>query len=246
MTPGDGVDRDRWDRSHAAGDSPRLQRIRRATVTAALPGDVEPTTVWPAWPLERVLDELDLGAGETLVDLGCGRGEIGLWIASRAGARLVGVDPSPAGLAMASERATRMGAGATFVDGVLRRTGLESRSADAVLVVDVMHFLEAERGAALQEIARVLRAQRRLVVVGPERSDPSDDLRRAGFAVEVRAETPEWRERMREYGAALRREGDALRDELGPAMAEELMRRPEQAVAQAAWHGLTAARALGE
>ena len=246
MATRDGVDRDRWDRAHAASDSPTLARIRRKTLTAALPEGVEPTTVWPAWPLERLLDELEVGDGDILVDLGCGRGEIGLWIASHGGARLVGVDPSPVGLARGRGRARVAGDGdAGFVQALVQRTGLRSASADAALCVDVMHFVESDRAAALREVARVLQTGRRLVTVGPERTDPTRDLRASGFDVEVREETREWRERVLAYGSALRREVASLRAELGPATADELLSRPQQAVAQMTWHGITAARVRG-
>jgi SAM-dependent methyltransferase len=238
------VDRARWDRSHAAGASPTLARIRRATLTSALPNGVEPTTVWPAWPLDRVVDELEIAAGETLVDLGCGRGEIGLWLAAAAGTRLVGVDPSSVGLQLARELAQSVGADAVFVEGVVQSTGLDDGAADAVVITDVLPFLEDDRANAFAEVARLLKPGRRLVVVGPERTDPTDALRTAGLEVEVRAETPGWRDAVTAFGRALADEADQLRDELGD-VADELIARVQSAPRGAAWHGLTAARRTG-
>lgn len=206
------------------------------------PGGVEPTTVWPAWPLDRLIEMLQIGPGDTLVDAGCGRGELGLWIAGRASASLVGVEPSPVGRTLARERADREGSvDAVFVEGVLQRTGLADSTADAVMVVDVLHFVERDRGVAFREMARILRPGRRLVIVGPERSDPTDDLRAAGFDVEVRDETPGWREQVTAFAAALRREADSLCQEIGP-LADDLGARAEQASREASWHGVTAAR----
>jgi hypothetical protein len=69
------VDRDRWDAAHAAGHSTTLQTLRRTHLWTGLPAGVEPTTVWPAWPLERIADELEVAPGEVLLDMACGRGD---------------------------------------------------------------------------------------------------------------------------------------------------------------------------
>ena len=235
------VDRARWDRSHAARSSETLARVRRATLTSALPPGVESTTVWPAWPLDRVLSELELAAGETLADLGCGRAEIGLWLAGAAGTRLVGIDPSPVGLDLARDLAANAEVDVELREGVVQRTGLADGAADAVVITDVMHFVEDDRPAAFGEVARILKPGRRLVVVGPERVDPTADLRAAGFEVEVRTETQGWRESVSAFGAALVAEADQLRVELG-AVADEIIERVQRAPRGAAWHGLTAAR----
>ncbi len=219
-----------------------MSKIRRATLTGALPEGVEPTTVWPALPLDRLVELLEIAPGQTLVDAGCGRGELGLWIAGRAGVSLVGVEPSDIGRRIAGERAARKGSlDAVFVEGVLQRTGLANAIADAVMVVDVLHFVERDRAVAFTEIARILKRRHRLVIVGPERSDPIRDLSAAGFDVEVRDETPDWRERVKAFGAALRREVETLRIEIGP-LADDLANRMEQAPETATWHGATAAR----
>lgn len=65
-------------------------------------------TNWIGWTeLRRVADELKLREDDTLVDLACGSGGVGLWIAQQCGARLIGVDNSPAGCRAARERAQR-------------------------------------------------------------------------------------------------------------------------------------------
>lgn len=47
----------------------------------------------------RLLALLTPGAGDVVLDVACGTGGPGLWVARQAGASLIGVDPSPAGLA---------------------------------------------------------------------------------------------------------------------------------------------------
>ncbi len=57
----------------------------------------------------RMLAAVQVGAGDTLVDVACGGGGPGLWAAQQAGAMLVGVDPSAAGIGAARERARDVG-----------------------------------------------------------------------------------------------------------------------------------------
>src|SRR5215472_2695192 len=60
---------------------------------------------------QRLLALLAPGPDEVVVDVACGTGGPGLWTAQQAGASLIGVDPSPAGLAAARRRAARTGLG---------------------------------------------------------------------------------------------------------------------------------------
>ncbi len=98
---------------------------------------------------------LRLSAGSTLVDLACGRGGYGLEIATRTGARLVGVDFSAEAVRQAREQAPRLGVAAEFCVGDLAATALHTDSASAVLCVDAIHFAP-QPDAAYREIARIL------------------------------------------------------------------------------------------
>ena len=238
MSPvdGDGVDRDRWNAVHARGGSALLTEIRRHTLTDALPAEVDATTIWPAWPLEVVGDALALRPGETLADIACGMGDIGRWIARRAKAIVVGVDPSTAALSRARERAA--GARATYSEGHFEATGLSDASVDAVLVVDALQFASDE-AATLRELARILRPGRRLVVVGPEppgRTWSVDELR-----VVSRTETDDWRARIESFGELLRARRDDLVRDFGEKEADELIARPASQVATTQWHGMVVA-----
>jgi 2-polyprenyl-3-methyl-5-hydroxy-6-metoxy-1,4-benzoquinol methylase len=55
---------------------------------------------------QRLHGMLHIRPGEVLVDLACGAGGPGLWMARESGASLIGIDPSAAGLAAARQRAT--------------------------------------------------------------------------------------------------------------------------------------------
>jgi SAM-dependent methyltransferase len=157
-----------------------------------------------------VTQALQLTAGDTLLDLACGRGGYGLEVARRTGARLIGVDFSAEALRQAGQQAARLGRDAEFRLGDLTATGLEAGSVSAVLCVDAVQFADPIE-ASFAEMRRVLAPGGRAVVTGWEALDPDDEriparIRRINFAaglagpgftaVEV-VDRPAWRERER-------------------------------------------------
>lgn len=160
--------------------------------------------------IAEAVTALRLSGGATLVDLACGRGGYGLEIASRTGARLIGVDFSAEAVRQATEQARRLGAAAEFRVGDLTSTGLAAGAAGGVLCVDAIQFAP-EPPAAYAEIRRILAPGGRAVLTCWEPREPGDErlparLRRvdlaagltaAGFGeVEVR-DRPAWRDRER-------------------------------------------------
>jgi cyclopropane fatty-acyl-phospholipid synthase-like methyltransferase len=116
-----------------------------------LPVEVESFSFVSAGLLGHVARALGLSPGETLVDLGCGRGGPGLWLARLADAFLVGVDFSAVAVGQASRRAASFGleGRARFLVGDLAGTGLADAVADAVVSVDALHFAgDVRRSAA--------------------------------------------------------------------------------------------------
>jgi SAM-dependent methyltransferase len=181
---------------------------------------------------ERLVELLGVPAGGVLVDLACGAGGPGLWVASRSGASLIGVDPAPAGLAAARRRAAAVGLGdrASFQVGTFEQTGLSDGSADAVMTIEAFQYAP-DKTAALAEFARVVKPSGRLGIVCFEVAaakvaglpvlgvDPVSDygplLERAGFEVEVYEETPGWADRVYSTFGALVDASDALNAEMG-------------------------------
>src|SRR6266536_1420196 len=134
-----------FDAAFSASASPGIRRVwERAE--PGLPAEVEPFSFVSASLLRHVLQAADLGPGQTLADLGCGRGGPGLWLAREAGAALFG-----------------LAARARFVVGDLARTGLPAATADAATSIDAFHFA-ADPAAAAAEARRILRPGRRLVL----------------------------------------------------------------------------------
>ncbi len=206
-----------FDAAFSASASPGIWRVwERAE--PGLPAEVEPFSFVSASLLRHVLQAADLGPGQALADLGCGRGGPGLWLAREAGASLVGVDFSPVAVEQAAHRAALFGlaARARFVVGDLTRTGLPAAAADAATSIDAFHFA-ADPAAAAAEARRILRPGRRLVLTNWQPKGPGDSrlpgraridwpplLRGAGFtSVEMEAR-PEWHDTFtRVYRVAL-------------------------------------------
>ena len=158
--------------------------------------------------LDRCAQELRVGAGEVFGDFGCGQGGPGLWLASRTGARYVGVDISSVALDTARAQASALGVAerAELRQGSFEASGLDTGSLDAVLTVDSLMFAP-DKAAAAGELARVLRPGGRLVATTfdydsrpagrpPQVRDHRPVLAAAGFDVLTYAETDDWRHRV--------------------------------------------------
>ena len=181
---------------------------------------------------QQLLALLAPAPGEVVVDVACGTGGPGLWIAQQSSASLIGVDPSPAGLAAAGERAARTGLGgrSRFEQGSFEHTGLPGSSADVVMSIEAFQYAPDKR-AGLSELARILRPGGRLGVicfeVDPAKTrglpvlgvDPVGDYRplltRAGFEVLAYEETAGWAERVEAAFGAIVDAADALAVEMG-------------------------------
>ena len=110
------------------------------------------------WDLEQTILALHLGPGRLLLDLGCGQGGPGLWLAERMSCDLIGVDFSEAGLRIARERAGQVmhPSRTRFERGDFAAIGLADSSVDGVWCGDAL-FFAADLIEALSEVRRVLR-----------------------------------------------------------------------------------------
>ena len=110
---------------------------------------------------------LNISSGERVLDVGCGSGAVTRDIARRVGGSglAVGLDPSPALLAVARELTHEAGLGdrVQFREGDALRLPFSDGAFDAAVCVTVLsHVPKAE--AAIPELVRVLRAGGRLGV----------------------------------------------------------------------------------
>src|SRR5262245_2699092 len=102
--------RDQFQRAHSAHlASPALHRVWRNAYGDDYPEEVNPTAFYSRSILLCLQAGLRIEVGGTLVDLGCGNGGAGLWIARETGTKLIGIDLSTVGVANASKRAGELG-----------------------------------------------------------------------------------------------------------------------------------------
>jgi ubiquinone/menaquinone biosynthesis C-methylase UbiE len=224
-----------YDAFHGAGDVPGLYRELRAQAWGdEYPAQVDPSSSCTWSVLGAMVGRLRLRPAAMLVDLGCGRGGTGLWLARAFDARLIGVDVSPRALEIARRRAPEFvpPGRAEFRLGTFERTGLPAACADGVVSMDALPFA-FDRDAALAELRRILRPGGRAVFTAVERlpghptydaADPTwpDRIARAGFELEAGIERPEEPDLWERLYAGLREHEEQVRAELDERGAELL------------------------
>jgi len=139
-----------------------------------LPRQLVTTSTIPWLGIAELEAALHLASGDTLLDLACGRGGIGLELAARTGCRLIGVDFSVEAVQQARDTAQRLNRSGEFHVGDLTATGLDAGSVDAVLCVDSIQFADPPE-AAYREMRRVLAPGGRVLLTGWEARDHYDD-----------------------------------------------------------------------
>ncbi len=185
-------------------DSRVAARIWAEVLGDEYPAELAPFSFTTRSELSRVAVALRVSTGDVLVDIGCGRGGPGLWVAATTGARYVGVDIAPSALVEVQARARGLGLDdrVRTVEGRFDALPIDDAGADAVMSIDALLFAP-DKSAAAREMARVLRPGGRLVAttwdyhsqpVGrpPQVDDHRALLSDAGLAVDAYDETPDW------------------------------------------------------
>ena len=175
-----------FDQSHQGRmRSAVVEQIYRSAFGEDYPAGAHPSAFYSATTLQLAVNTLQLSPGNVVADLGCGHGGPGLWAARQTGAKLIGIDLSPAGIELARRQAAQLGLDgqARFVVGDLAATGLPDASCDAVISLDVLPFVP-DKAAAAREIARILRPGARLAFTTWERlgRPAGDDPQRRALA----------------------------------------------------------------
>jgi len=150
-----------WTRLRA---DPLLDELNAAACGAEYPQDVTVFGSCTRTILDLALAGLNLGAADTLIDLGCGLGGPGRWLARQSGANVAGVDLSQAaidGAQVAAAGYLRPGQ-YEYRLGTITSTGLPDGSADGLVSIDALP-MATDRAAALSEVRRVLRPGARAV-----------------------------------------------------------------------------------
>lgn len=115
-----------------------------------------------------LLEALDPRDGETIVDIGCGTGSQAIAIKrARPGARVIGLDPDPAVLAIARAKAQRAGVEIDWRQGLGDQADdlIGEGVADAVISSLVLHQCdEPVKGAILRVMSRLARPGARVLI----------------------------------------------------------------------------------
>jgi ubiquinone/menaquinone biosynthesis C-methylase UbiE len=114
-----------------------------------------------------------LGAGESVLDVGCGTGTLAILAKGAVGptGEVYGIDPSPEMIARAQKKARKAGAEIALQTGTAQELPFADARFDVALSTLMLHHLaRAARVQCLREIKRVLRPQGRVLVVDFESS----------------------------------------------------------------------------
>lgn len=222
-----------FDVEHGAlGPSELIWRLAAEACGEDYPAELQPWGLTTWWTLGRCVSALRVGPGQVLVDLACGRGGPGLWLARGTGAQLVGVDWSPIAIEEAINRTPAFVPPdqARFQVGDLAASGLADGCADAVVCLDAVFFAE-DRIAALREVNRLLRPGGRYAFTAGETDTPTRPahvpdwtplLEAAGLEAESKEEVPRFAAQLGRMYALWLEHLDELRAEIGDAAANQL------------------------
>lgn len=213
--------------------SPLLKELWANAWGEQYPTEVAPSSGCPWRLLGLMVAALRPAPESALVDLGCGLGGPGLWLARATGARLVGVDWSPAAAGIARDRADAWlpSGRARFRTGTFDSTGLEEASADTVISVDAL-ALAPDPHAALTEVRRVLRPGGRLLFTAAEPTEGlgtdggsawAGPLRAAGLVPGTRHELPGEGGAWGRLYASVRERQQGLREQMGDRATDTLL-----------------------
>ena len=111
---------------------------------------------------ELLLDLIGDVAGQAVLDVGCGDGELAVELWKR-GAKITGIDASARMIEVARERARQHGADVRFDLATVQALPFPPRAFDLVVAVTVLCFIE-DGASTLREMGRVLRPGGRLVI----------------------------------------------------------------------------------
>src|SRR5579864_3298225 len=120
-----------FEATYAGAPSAVAERVWGEVFGSEYPRGVDPYSFISVRELERIAAEVRVSGDEVLVDLGCGRGGPGLWVAAATHARLIGIDIAANALDAARRRAVAMGfdqSRAEFREASFERTGLSASS----------------------------------------------------------------------------------------------------------------------
>lgn len=114
----------------------------------------------------QTVDHALISSGDSVLDVGCGTGEVTLLAKTRAkNGKVFGIDPAPEMIAVARKKAARKGLYIEFRVGVIESLPFPDASMDVVTSSLMMHHLPEElKVRGLAEIYRVLKPGGRILI----------------------------------------------------------------------------------
>ncbi len=130
---------------------------------------------------ERAVEIADIMPGQTVVDVGCGTGNLSFAVlAAEPSARVTGLDPDADALRRAARKARRRGVALTLVQGYANRIPAENASLDHVVSSLALHHVDDDgRTAFASDALRALRPGGKVTIVdfgGPATNDRNTEL----------------------------------------------------------------------
>jgi SAM-dependent methyltransferase len=164
---------------------------------------------------ERAVKLARIGPSETVVDIGCGTGNLSLAVlAAQPGAQVTGLDPDRAALRRAARKARRRGLSLTLVQGYADRLPAEDASLDHVVSSLALHHVDDEgRVGFARDAFRALRPGGKVTIVdigGPADSPEHGDHAAHGPAHALRHLPNLLRSRLAQRPAVARNLGDGI------------------------------------
>ncbi len=152
---------------------PELDEDGRQRFSALAHGEMAVMNPLSPETMERALDALGLPEGATVLDLGCGKGELLAQIAERYAARGVGVERSPYLLPLARERGARVARGSVEIVEGDARTWTAPEPFDLVVCIGP-GWAHDSFGALLEQLVSHVAPNGQLLVAdGYWRAEPS-------------------------------------------------------------------------
>jgi SAM-dependent methyltransferase len=131
---------------------------------------------------ERAVGLADVAPGHTVVDVGCGTGNLSFAVlAAQSDARVTGLDPDGSALRRAARKARRRGVSMTLVQGYADRLPAEDASLDHVVSSLALHHVDDDgRVAFARDALRALRPGGKVTIV--DFGGPQEGAEGAGHA----------------------------------------------------------------
>jgi 2-polyprenyl-3-methyl-5-hydroxy-6-metoxy-1,4-benzoquinol methylase len=178
--------------SRRASEAKFFDEVARRKTAAQL-GPIDPKVIaryrspGRLWAKELCCKLAGNPAGLRILDVGCGEGEDSLLLAS-LGARVTGIDISPAAVALARERAQLSGlSGSTdFICSPLEQAPLPDKHFDVIWGDNVLHHVLPVLDESLRLLARVAKPGAKMLFIEPVNLCPP--LRKIRFLVPVHTE----------------------------------------------------------